>query len=1195
MRNLVVLDERVATLPGGDWVATSADAAEERLFALSSTGLLACVVDSDVVWEVSLPPASDWHWCTYHQELEVVVCASRSGCLLAVHVRDQDIDVIGHFDDGLCGVAWSGSEDQVALVTGNGNFVTMSASWDVLSECPLEVSAFGGEATLVSIAWRADGKFLAMNGVFAAPTRQVLIWEHDNATWKRHGVGRHEDSRALMDLGSALAWAPNHTLVASTQMLKKQHHVVFFERNGLRHGEFAVDAAIVSHVQWNSLSDVVAVAVVTASGVPAVQLWTRSNYHWYLKREHVVADNVSDLRWDLETPHLLHVLLRSGTYHAVTFHSRVHASATPMATVAVIDGCDLKLTHFGRAMIPPPMSAQTVRLPAPVNALAFADDSIVLSTSCGAWYLVTNGVATTVSRAGVDYKQPMQSLAYDGHSVWGVPEGGRGSLIVVALDLAGGVVSDVTTVAAPMEASWAVPSMDGQAVQIATGERFHVASGDTDDTLHPRYAQWTLLDNDVCLGWVGSKLFVNGAPLASAIASFHVSHGYLMITTLGAHPTLQLYKLSDLAEDATLPVHSQPVERGARLVTAVPHKADVVLQMPRGNLEVVVPRPLLLTLVQAYVADSHYAPALELCRKHRVDMNVLVDIDAAAFVAAVPSLIETLPSRVRNDRLSLFLTNLHPINVCSAKYALPSVAMPQTWDKVRKVCAAFRAALLARDTAVYLLPLLTCEAKMLLLEPALRRLQLLQREDAALAQKGLQHLVFLVDVDVLYDEALGLYDMELTRLVAGFTQRDPKEYLPELAAYEALATAESPAVMRYTIDVALRRFAKALSHLATEPLETARALALITTHHLYEDGLRLFPPTSPLHREIVLAHAAHLVATGAVAAGGAAYLAARPPALDAALDAFRKALDWRMAVSIAARLPDYDVATLAYEMAEELLNAMGTQRNPTAAAELYIHYCHDVDEGVATLVQAREWQRALQAALLHGRSDLVETEVEPQVVQAAEDLLDDLATRTSTYTAHWTRLTTLREQVRLFRLHGIDGRGDDTGMDDGASSAASAFSNLSMSSVGSHNSNRDVRFGTFTSLETASHSATTSPFYAAMTAAAADPGSTLKKKMPRRFRRTKIQEGSADEDAYVDKWLHAVIPTTEFAADTKRLLEMLVYFGQTRTAQRIQVALDTFLDHIDAHPPPGPAHGDGSPEEVVRIADDTWKIISPLV
>jgi elongator complex protein 1 len=40
------------------------------------------------------------------------------------------------------------------------------------------------------------------------------------------------------------------------------------------------------------------------------------------------------------------------------------------------------------------------------------------------------------------------------------------------------------------------------------------------------------------------------------------------------------------------------VERGSRIIIAVPSTMNLVLQMPRGNLETISPRPLIMEVVK---------------------------------------------------------------------------------------------------------------------------------------------------------------------------------------------------------------------------------------------------------------------------------------------------------------------------------------------------------------------------------------------------------------------------------------------------------------------------------------------------------------------------------------------------------------------------------------------------------------------
>lgn len=101
--------------------------------------------------------------------------------------------------------------------------------------------------------------------------------------------------------------------------------------------------------------------------------------------------------------------------------------------------------------------------------------------------------------------------------------------------------------------------------------------------------------------------------LASNVSSFTLASNFLIYTTtahlahfapLSALPPLLFPSTSNqdsTAAPTSVPVpewESRKVERGSRIVTAVPSAMSLVLQMPRGNLETVYPRPLVLEVVK---------------------------------------------------------------------------------------------------------------------------------------------------------------------------------------------------------------------------------------------------------------------------------------------------------------------------------------------------------------------------------------------------------------------------------------------------------------------------------------------------------------------------------------------------------------------------------------------------------------------
>jgi len=105
------------------------------------------------------------------------------------------------------------------------------------------------------------------------------------------------------------------------------------------------------------------------------------------------------------------------------------------------------------------------------------------------------------------------------------------------------------------------------------------------------------------------------------------------------------------------------------------------------------------------------------------------------------------------------------------------------------------------------------------------------------AEMALKYVCWLVDVDLLYDTALGLYDFDLVMMVVKRSQKDPKEYLPFLTGLQRMESN----YMRYTIDIHLRRYESALRNLSEAGDQYFEdCLRLIKEHTLYMEAVKIF-------------------------------------------------------------------------------------------------------------------------------------------------------------------------------------------------------------------------------------------------------------------------------------------------------------------------------------------------------------------
>jgi elongator complex protein 1 len=106
-------------------------------------------------------------------------------------------------------------------------------------------------------------------------------------------------SELVTGMEHSLAWRPEGSIIASTQAGKE---VIFFERNGLRRYDFELreqSPVQIKGLRWNADSRVLAVWMDDKVG-----LWTRNNYHWYLKREiHPLGGGrLTGVEWHPERP-----------------------------------------------------------------------------------------------------------------------------------------------------------------------------------------------------------------------------------------------------------------------------------------------------------------------------------------------------------------------------------------------------------------------------------------------------------------------------------------------------------------------------------------------------------------------------------------------------------------------------------------------------------------------------------------------------------------------------------------------------------------------------------------------------------------------------------------------------------------------------------------------------------------------------
>nr|XP_040028931.1 elongator complex protein 1 isoform X1 [Gasterosteus aculeatus aculeatus]XP_040028932.1 elongator complex protein 1 isoform X1 [Gasterosteus aculeatus aculeatus] len=924
-----------------------------------------------------------------------------------------------------------------------------------------------------------------------------------------------------------------------------------------------------------------------------LQLWVVGNYHWYLKQSLDFGRDPQKapvcVCWDPERPLGLHVVTRGWTTVTYDWGWTTERSpgtdASDNANVAVIDGDKILVTNFRQCVVPPPMCSFELQLTSPVNQVTFLCQpqrtnrlaaltsdgriSVYVQDSAGHVDKTSDGfrpmsrplVLQKAFRVAVPQEEPLalrQLLWLEDDLFLAVSAGLTPASSTLMMLRPAHDAGDTLAVGREMEVEGVVVSVvhcsrtGTAALQLEDGkiQKLHWGGAELsvedwrDSSFRVPCVQMSLCSisgEEHLLGLTDrSHLYAGDTQLASNISSFAVCNDFLLITT-HSHTIrcLQLTTLTvqglqaALASDGGQNDESlRRVERGSRIVTVVPQDTRVILQMPRGNLETVHHRALVLAQLRKWLDSLRFRDSFECMRKLRINLNFIYDHNPKVLLENMQTFITQLDSI---SHINLFLTELKEEDTTSTMYPRPEDSSVHSrpaagQKKVDVVCDALRGAMESMDPNKFFLSVLTAHVKKTLpeLEIALQKVHELRvnpppAAGAVSAEEALKYLLFLVNVNDLYEHSLGTYDFDLVLMVAEKSQKDPKEYLPFLNMLKSL----EPNYQRYTIDKHLKRYRKALHHLSKCGEEHFHeALQLVKEQKLYSEALRLYAADAAKHKALSCVYAEHLMEQQQAEQAGLLLWRCGEPV--GALQAFASSSSWRNAICTAQQipLPPDQLALLARDLAEKLTE----QRRYSEAALLLDQYAKDCEEAILALITGSVWEEALRLIYMHNRQDITETNLRPALLEAVSNQTAFLEAQVATFTRHRTRLAVVREQKEKARLDMLDEDGPDC-------PEAELYSEASSVMTGSKYSQSNSRVSSRSS----------------------------KNRRKAERKKLSLKEGSPMEDRALIYALGEIITTVDkMREEVHGLLKALVLFHFDKQAEKLQPAYEEALQMMEA-------------------------------
>lgn len=588
------------------------------------------------------------------------------------------------------------------------------------------------------------------------------------------------------------------------------------------------------------------------------------------------------------------------------------------------------------------------------------------------------------------------------------------------------------------------------------------------------------------------------------------------------------------------------LERGSTLVTTIPRDSKTILQMPRGNLETIQPRSLSLHIIKHHLNNKNYYEAFDLMRKQRINLNLIYDHNPSRFINNAEKFVDDIKNPTW---LNIFISELQNDDVTKTIYktcysetennARVGIVEVIEEGKIEKICKLLREIFEKKSTTRNLVqPILTCLVKnkhVQGLEGALRRIKEFGQagktteEIKMKSEEALKYLLYLVEVNVLFDIALGMYDLDLAKCIAFMSQKDPKEFIPYL---NSLADLDDNA-RKFQIDKDLKRWESSLNHIAKIPDRFNECIDIICTQNLYLQALKIFKIGTKEYKEISRLAGEYYIKNKKYREAGMMFQ--RSDNLDRALFAYKLSGSWQDAiiVSTSMNLSLHQVNGLY----EDLVNIMKNERRYKDAADICYTYLKQPEETVALLCEGKEWRDALRIAKFHNRPDLIETHVKPGVKEHADFLLTKINGYKNDFIKHQVRLEVVRKQKAIRAAQ------DDLLNDDEQGGGGGGGGDMS-----------DLLS------ETSFAGSTTSR---ASSRASRSSGRTYKSSKNRRKQERKvlsIKAGSVFEDLALIRALYEILTNVyELRSEVTNVNKMLVNFIMDEVAEKLQFAMEDML------------------------------------
>lgn len=884
----------------------------------------------------------------------------------------------------------------------------------------------------VLVVWKKDSSAFAVSyECRREEKRKVKIFN-------RNGVLLNV-TRDVYGLEAVMDWCPSKNLISHLQILPNKSVICFLEENGLRHGEFLLPNTFkIERLIWNNEGSILAtLGTELESGLHSVFLYTTSNYKWYMKQKLEFEKRIIHLQWDDLVQNRLHLVFETGMYRMYEWTFEVIESNECIVKkcdskiIVNINGTNVHTTSYGTVFRPPSLPERICSVQFYVNAVIFGKgtgNAAAFKYSDALLYLSNNTLLccdlsadTNLAKdyfkfslsGGTNERKPIRfsTTAEITACLW-LP---RNKNLYFCWTRSDGYY-------------FCVSYLCSEARQCVIHEMIKVNSrilvvfiGDCDVFVHLESGAILMYENGklhssqiqlrepcrriavvnrttmVALS-ENRNLYVNDRIKWRDIRSFYWRPPFLVALTSNNRLVMATNEKKSLTE-----ILSRRVEPKSHLVAIVGDQ--VLLEIDRGNIELITPRPFAAVKMAAELAKERYFDAFKFLRKQRINLSVLFDHDPAKFLKNVRSIIEHVQDP---SYLTLFVMELENTNIAHRmfpwKYDDEVNELSATNSKMLLVCEALLTVMEEMKCVKLVLPAITALVR-------LNKLALAAKH--AVDNNEIHFLFQLADSRAIYEAVIASYDLSCALKIAEFSKMDPSDYLPFIKRLQKM----DENLRKFSVNDYLEKRAEALKYLSEceQDCYFEECAKYIEKHKLYSAGFQIFSAklSASINKEDQAARTANVRYNKITALFAdslhanqefeeAAMLYEKARMNDRALECYLLSGNWHAIISLVHSM--YLNESDAKNWYLKLHSSLTLKRQYEDAAFVALVFLKDGWMASKDYLTARNYRKAVDAARTFNTLSVALSLLKPKLLEDAKNYISDFQSHASTLRQHAKRL-----------------------------------------------------------------------------------------------------------------------------------------------------------------------------------------------